>query len=88
MKLYEHILNMNEKPSTFAKRLNLPATTVTRYLRGERGLSADTIKIILDDAGGALALDDLVPNPYKRIPATSTPETSPGEPGSPRLCAG
>jgi len=77
MKLHDLILSKKEKPSSFARRLNLPVPTITRYLRGERGLAADTIKVILADAQGSLTLDDLVPNPYMGSPVTSTPGTSP-----------
>lgn len=65
MKLDDHIANLNENKSTYAKRLGLPVPVITRYLRGERGLSATSIRIILDDAQGALSFNDLVPNPYQ-----------------------
>lgn len=65
MRLDEHIANLKEKKSTYAKRLRLPVPTITRYLRGERGLAANSIRIILADAAGAIEFDDLVPNPYQ-----------------------
>lgn len=65
MKLGDHIQNLKENKSTYAKRLNLPVPSITRYLRGERGLSANSIRIILADADGALNFNDLVPNPYQ-----------------------
>jgi hypothetical protein len=65
MRLGDHIANLNEKKCAYAKRLNLPVPSITRYLKGQRGLAATSIKIILNDAQGALSLDDLVPNPYK-----------------------
>lgn len=43
----------------------MPIPTITRYLRGERGLALQTVIIILDDAQGQLTLHDLVPNPYQ-----------------------
>jgi len=81
MKLYDHILKMNEKPSSFARRLNLPVPTITRYLRGERGLSAKSLRVILEDAQGSLRVEDLVPNPYMELPATASLETSRGGAG-------
>jgi hypothetical protein len=65
MRLGDHIANLNERKCAYAKRLNLPVPSITRYLKGQRGLSVTSIKVILDDAQGALSLDDLVPNPYK-----------------------
>ena len=65
MRLGDYIENSGENKTSYAKRLKLPIPTITKYLRGERGLAARSVKIILDDARGALTLDDLVPNPYK-----------------------
>lgn len=65
MRLGDHIANLNEKKSNYAKRLKLPVPTITKYLRGQQGLAATSLRIILDDAQGALSLNDLVPNPYQ-----------------------
>jgi hypothetical protein len=65
MRLGDHIKNLKENKSTYAKRLKLPVPSITRYLRGERGLAANSIRIILADAKGALSFNDLVPNPYQ-----------------------
>jgi len=63
--LGDYIASRNENASSYARRLKLPIPTITRYLRGERGFSIKTVRIILDDARGALSLNDLVPNPYQ-----------------------
>jgi len=66
MDLGKHIDNLNESPSVYATRLKLPVSTITRYLKGQRGLAAKSVQIILTDAQGQLTLDDLLPNPYKQ----------------------
>lgn len=65
MRLRDHIASLKENYSGYARRLGIPIPTITRYLRGERGFSATTIRIIMEDAAGAIAIEDLVPNPYQ-----------------------
>jgi transcriptional regulator with XRE-family HTH domain len=65
MKLGEFISSIGERPSPYAMRLGLSVPTITRYLKGQRGLSIHTVRVILADAGERLSLDDLVPNPYQ-----------------------
>ena len=66
MHLGDHIANLGENSSSYATRLKLPIPTITRYLKGQRGLAANSLHIILIDAKGKLTLDDLLPNPYKQ----------------------
>ena len=65
MKLGDHLANLKERPSTYARRLKIRVPSITQYLKGQQGLSPQYLKIILDDAGGAMCLNDLVPNPYQ-----------------------
>jgi hypothetical protein len=65
MKLGDHIRQRNETASAYSARIGLPIPCITRYLRGERGLSARSVQVILEDAQGALSWGDLIPNPYK-----------------------
>jgi plasmid maintenance system antidote protein VapI len=65
MTLGEHLKYLGQSPSKYARRLNLQPSTITRYLNGQRGLSSNSLRVILVDAGGSMTIHDLLPNPYQ-----------------------
>ncbi len=62
MKLADYLSRENLKPSNFADTIGVPASTITRILKGERSPGLDVMRKIADaTAGDVSALDDFVP---------------------------
>ena len=61
MKLAEYLDTKKTKPSVFASELRVPASTITRLLRGERSRGIGLIALIHDKTHGAVTANDFLP---------------------------
>jgi len=61
MQLGEYLTLTGQSPSAFAGKIKVPASTITRILRGERTPQLDTVAKIKVGTGGAVTADDLTP---------------------------
>jgi DNA-binding transcriptional regulator YdaS (Cro superfamily) len=85
MKLSEYIEAKEIKYCPWAKSIGIPATVITTFLQGKRGLSFRTAAKIVRATGGLVTFEDLLP-PEK---GNGRPEESdPGAPESQEEAAG
>ena len=61
MTLQDFLARSDTRPATFADRLGVPASTVTRWLNGERKPSLCLLVRIREATGGAVTADDFLP---------------------------
>jgi len=62
MKLADYLAREKIKPTAFAGRLNVPASTITRLLRGERSPSFEVMRKIAEETKNeASTIDDFNP---------------------------
>lgn len=60
MDLAAYLSERKIKPATFAALINVPPSTITRILRGERDPRGATIRKIVDGTGGLVTAGDLI----------------------------
>ncbi len=58
MKLEQYLKENDLKPSTFAARVGVSASTITRLLKGERGIGFKVLKAISEGTEGAVTAED------------------------------
>lgn len=63
MKLETYLSQTGMKPSAFAAELGVPASTITRILRGERSPSLGLMAVIREKTGGLVQPNDFLPAP-------------------------
>lgn len=61
MKLATYLTEQNLTASAFAAQLDVPASTITRLLRGERAPGIKLVGKIIAKTGGKVTIDDLTP---------------------------
>lgn len=61
MKLATYLSEENKTASAFATEIDVPASTITRLLRGERSPGIGLAGKIIAKTGGRVTLDDLMP---------------------------
>lgn len=66
MTLADYLAENGIKPATFAGTLGVPASTVTRILRGEREPRGATMRKIIAATDGKVAAEDLLAAPEQR----------------------
>ncbi|TSA09385.1 MAG: hypothetical protein D4R73_07005 [Deltaproteobacteria bacterium] len=59
-KLDAHIAALGMSRCGWAKKHGYPLPVVTRFLKGERGVSFCTVAKFIEDSGGALCWDDFL----------------------------
>ena len=60
MTLAQYLKEVNETPSSIARAAEVAPSVVTRYLRGERGISAQTARKISQATQGTVSLEELL----------------------------
>ncbi len=60
MTLADYLAEQKLKPTQFARDASLPASTITRILRGEREPSSRTIRRIVETTNGKVTAADLI----------------------------
>jgi transcriptional regulator with XRE-family HTH domain len=70
MKLADYIAKKNLKPANFADRLGVPASTVTRWLNGERTPSLASMAAITKATNGKVTSKDFLA-PAKEMEAAA-----------------
>ncbi|QRE76495.1 helix-turn-helix domain-containing protein [Methylobacterium aquaticum] len=60
MTLADYLAEQKLKPTQFARDASLPASTITRILRGEREPSSRTIRRIVQATGGRVTAAELI----------------------------
>ncbi|MFE1598216.1 helix-turn-helix domain-containing protein [Methylobacterium sp. ID0610] len=60
MDLAAYLSEHDLKPANFAARIGVPASTITRILRGERDPRGATIRKIVEGTGGLVTAADLL----------------------------
>jgi DNA-binding transcriptional regulator YdaS (Cro superfamily) len=60
MNLTTYLLENKIKPTHLAKQAGIAPAVVTRYLRGERGISAQTARKISRATQGSVSLEELL----------------------------
>lgn len=61
MTLEQYLADRNMRPAAFAAQLGVPASTITRLLKGERSPRLDLIARIKAQTGGKVSADDFLP---------------------------
>ena len=59
MKFSEYLKQINETPSSWAKKTGLPVTTVWRVANDKGTRNATTLKKIIDECEGKVTFEDL-----------------------------
>lgn len=59
-KLCDYLGAHGIKPTEFARTVGVPASTITRIIRRERGVGSDLFRKINRAAGGVFTVDDFV----------------------------
>lgn len=77
-KLDAHIKGLGMTRCGWAKEHGYPLPVVTRFLKGERGVSFCTVVKFIEDSGGALCWEDFLQPP-------ENPDSAVDNPGA--LCA-
>jgi predicted transcriptional regulator len=60
MDLAAYLSEHKIKPATFAAKINVPPSTITRILRGERDPRGATIRKIVDGTDGVVTAGELL----------------------------
>lgn len=60
MDLAAYLSEQKIKPAAFAASIDVPPSTITRILRGERDPRGATIRKIVDGTGGKVTAGDLI----------------------------
>lgn len=60
MTLSEYLAEENLKPSQFAERLGMPASTIHRIINGQREARISTAAKIVEGTGGKVGFADLI----------------------------
>lgn len=70
MTLHEYLAANQMKPSAFAAKAGLPASTITRILNGERQPGLDVMKAVRDATDGQVQPNDFLdalPTPTSEV---------------------
>lgn len=65
-KLDAHIKKLGMSRCGWAKEHGYPLPVITRFLKGERGVSFCTVVKLIEDAGGVLCWEDFLQTPETR----------------------
>lgn len=60
MTLAQYLAAIDKKPSVFAAELGVPASTITRILKGERSPGLDLMRRIREHTEGSVSPNDFV----------------------------
>lgn len=72
-KLDAHIKGLGMTRCGWAKEHGYPLPVVTRFLKGERGVSFCTVAKFIEDSGGALCWEDFLPPSETRDSTVEAP---------------
>lgn len=73
MKLHQYLSMKNERASAFAARIGAPASTVSRWLSGDRSPSLDSVAKVEVATGGLVTAADFMP---PTLPLAASPENA------------
>lgn len=60
MRLREFLKSIDKSPSEWAGQNGIPVPIITRFLRGDRGISFKTAERIVKATGGSVRYEDLL----------------------------
>jgi predicted transcriptional regulator len=66
MTLTEYLKTRKLSALRYSKLIGVPASSLTRYIQGKRGLSLYTVRAIVKNSNGMITLEDLSSAPPKR----------------------